>query len=71
MQLLRNVHSFGATTCEMVHLWTVLILKKKMMLIIRPGFKIRRQFICEKFAKSGINYNKLTDLIPENVYEKK
>ena len=26
----------------------------------------RRQILCEKFAKSGIKYNKLNDLLPEN-----
>ena len=30
------------------------------------SLKSRRQLLCEKFAKSGIKHNKLTDLLQEN-----
>ena len=107
MQLLRSIHSFGATVDEMVHLWTVfcrsvleqscvvwhssltqenseelercqkvfskLVLKEKyrnyedaLVKLNLDSLHSRRQFLCEKFAKSGIKHKKLDDLFPEN-----
>ena len=107
MQLLRSVHSFGASTKEMVHLWTVfcrsvleqscvvwhstltldnrddlertqktfakLVLREKyanyetaLILLNLDTLEMRRNELCLRFAKAGIKFNKLSDLLPLN-----
>ena len=108
MQLLRSVLSFGASTEEMVHLWTVfcrsvleqscvvwhstlteengqdlercqksfakLILREKyvsyessLILLNLDSLEDRRKILTLKFAKAGIKYEKLNDLLQLNV----
>ena len=53
--------------------FTKMVLKEKyehyenaLLNLNLESLESRRKYLCEKFAKSGIKYNKLQDLFPEN-----